>query len=657
MIYLPGLAIVAAGCGAPLGEDTTEIRQALDPDVSVTVFEPIENGAVIFERLAPANIGGPAQGRISMRMTIGNAKATDVSVTRIDILGQTVTSFSSPLQVPANGSLTVQNCLCTNYKPLVINAPFPTSAKVSVYGDNNSLLAEQTVSLSTHVNDGGPLAFVGKPHELRQNETWGATSNHVADHQVFALDVGVWGWDPGTSSWNDKFDGADQTLKQSYRVYGMPIHALADGTVCWALNDQPEWQAIGHASDPKPISPSMGTYLGGGDQIFVKSGDEIAVFAHLQPGSIPPELMVPGAVVTKGQYLGKAGFSGDTSWPAPHIHVKKEPAGGAPILGTFMNSCDAGFFRPMGFSGLQSITKDEATSLAASQKSLTFTQLKNQSAPDPYGLLYPSTAAFPFCPNCGDNRQYIGVMRASSNIDLRVKVGGWTIFKNQWSNLSADRFRLTQLETFAENGSQQFIGVFSRATSDSELTDSSDLQNVTSWDLLNAKADALKASGRRLFDVETYLDGNQRHFVGVFGSGTGEQVLVSAKGWNAFTQQWAIYSGQNLRLIDLETYDAGGGERQYLGIFRAGSGGYALWSGTGWTNFTKEWSTLSNQGLRLIDVETFPVGSGRQYVGVFRAGSDGYALFSITGYDKFTQETEALSSVGVRLVDVHVEGD
>ncbi len=658
---------LAAGCVADGDSDpdemTGEAAQALDPNIVLTLAEPIESGAVLYERLAPAVTGGSMQARISVRMTITNHRTTPLTISRITILGQAVTTSAfTPVIVPGNGGMvTLQNCSgggsCTGYAPLVINAPVPASATVAIYeGVGIPPVAQQTVTLASHVNDGGPLSFVGKARDLAPNESWGATSDHVADHQVFALDVGVLGYNATTHAWDERYTGADTDAPEGFRVYGMPMYAVADGTVCWALNDQPERTTIS-GPNTQPPSPSLGTYNHGGNQIFISSGTEISVLAHLQPGSIPPELLVPGATVTKGQYIGKGGLSGDTSAPAPHIHVKKAPAVGAPALGTFMNSCDAGFFRPMGFSGLQSLTLSEGNALASAGNPLTWTTLSNQSASSPYDLLFPQTGAVPFCASCSDSAQYIGVLRAGSSIDLRVKAQGWTDFVARRNSMSADGFRLTEIETFVENGHQAFVGVFTRATGAADAADSADLQNFTSWSAFASEVTTLNSLGRVLVDVATYLEGTTRHFVGVFRAGTDAETVVSDSSWSAFTSEWVTLSGLGLRLTDIETFDTGGGNRQYIGIYRAGSGGYALWSGTGWSAFTTEWSTLRSSGLRLVDVETFPVGAQRQYVGVFKSGTDGSALFSITGYENYIQQMEHWNSVGLRSVDVHVEHD
>src|SRR5262249_26256764 len=158
----------------------------------------------------------------------------------------------------------------------------------------------------------------------------------------------IWGWDG--DRWSDKYPGTDGSSKEHFRVYGRPVYAMADGTIGWALNDEPE-----HPTIKRP----------GGNVVFVKTGGEIALYAHLQPGAIPPELRSTGAPVKRGQYLGKAGFSGDTSVPHLHLHVKKEPAYGAPMSGVEASGCDAGPFRPMTFKDVQSLALAEAQALAA----------------------------------------------------------------------------------------------------------------------------------------------------------------------------------------------------------------------------------------------------------------------------------------------------
>lgn len=607
-------------------------------NVTIDVLEPLENGRVVFAAIAPPEIGAKQQGRISIQMRIKNQGPATIKITKIEILGKKVSSFSSPVEVSPGASHTFQNCDCPGSQELEIDAPFPSTAKIAVFLEGSNTPVEETVSLAPHTNDAGPLLFPGKANDLRTNETWGTSSRHPADHQVFALDMGVLGWNG--NAWSQRFPGADGPERENFRIYGMPVHAMADGVVCWALNDHEERPTT---EETPTKSPSQGKFVKGGNQVFVQHGDEIAVYAHLQRGSIPQELLIPGAAVKEGQYLGKVGLSGSSSHPHLHAHVKTEPSSG--------KGCDAGAFRPMTFKNLQSLTKKEADALAASDEldSKDWTSLTNHSASAPYGLLYPSTAPAPFCKECTDKRQYIGVWRAGDEIELLVKAEGWSSFTQKWTELSNDNFRLVEINTFQENGKRQFLGVFKRGSGKHFLW------NVAGWEAFTDKWKELSGNGLRLIDLATYAEAGSRHYIGVFRAGDDPHFLWSITGWENFTKKWNELGKGNLRLVDLETFPVANNQRQYIGVFRQGNEGHFLWSVTGWSNFTKKWDELSKDGLRLIDIETFTVGNQRQFIGVFRSGGGGFALKSVTGYHKLIQSNEALASQGLRLVDIHVE--
>ncbi len=66
--------------------------------------------------------------------------------------------------------------------------------------------------------------------------------------------------------------------------------------------------------------------------------------------------------------------------------------------------------------------------------------------------------------------------------------------------------------------------------------------------------------------------------------------------------KWREWSGQGLRLIDMDVKQIGGDNR-YTGVFLAGNDGYYLWGNATWENFRAKWEQLAAQGLRLIDFE------------------------------------------------------
>src|SRR5262249_34573068 len=148
------------------------------PNITFDVLEPLEGDYVVFQQLAPAKIGGPKQGRISVLLRINNNNSVPIKVNKIELLGQAVTTPASLFVVPAYASARYQNFVSDTSMPLIINEPFPNSIKIAVFVVGFDLPLEKVMPLAPHTNDGGPLFYPGKASDLRQNEVWGASSNH-----------------------------------------------------------------------------------------------------------------------------------------------------------------------------------------------------------------------------------------------------------------------------------------------------------------------------------------------------------------------------------------------------------------------------------------------------------------------------------------------
>src|SRR6476469_864587 len=125
-------------------------------NVKIEVLEPVENGNVVFQALAPAKKGNPQQGRISVRIRIKNDDTKAITINRVEIAGKPVSSFASPVLVAANASFEFQNCNCPDSQPLIINAPFPATVKIAVVVANEAAPVEKVVTILPHTNDGGP---------------------------------------------------------------------------------------------------------------------------------------------------------------------------------------------------------------------------------------------------------------------------------------------------------------------------------------------------------------------------------------------------------------------------------------------------------------------------------------------------------------------
>ena len=97
-----------------------------------------------------------------------------------------------------------------------------------------------------------------------------------------------------------------------YYCYGQPILAPADGSVVTATDSLSD-QAIGTSN---PLHAA-------GNHVVLDHGDaEYSLLAHLQPHSLRVK---PGQKVKRGDVLGLAGNSGNTSEPHLHVHLMNAP--------------------------------------------------------------------------------------------------------------------------------------------------------------------------------------------------------------------------------------------------------------------------------------------------------------------------------------------
>jgi murein DD-endopeptidase MepM/ murein hydrolase activator NlpD len=628
--------------------------------IDINVVAPNRDDNIVFQRIAPSEVGGPYQARVVLRMGLHNTTAQPVKITKVEILDQLASNFLTPVEVQPGGQLIFENCNCNYDKvndddpdvpksyPTVIDAPYPSVATVKVYLQGVRFPITETISISSYTNDGGPLLYPAKISDLRQNEAWGTSSNHVGFSQAYGLDASVAGWDEGIDKWNFLYPGSDDTKATQHRAYGQPLYAMTDGIVCSALNDQPEWKnypRVDKTIEPEPIPPSTGVYSAGGNHLKVLTGGEVTLYAHMQPGSIPEALLTPGAIVKQGQYLGKVGYSGQSSGPHIHIHVSQE-SDGEPCTGIGSRP------RPMQFKQMQSLTRGEANVLSAADdmQPSDWADLTNHSAPHKQSLLYPATTNYAFDKDATDNRQILGVWRSGSHIELRVNVQGWSAMIAKRNDLAKSDFRLLEVNTYVENGKRHFVGLFRHVEGGGN---EQGLSLLKDWASFTAHRDALEAQGLRLADVTYFHDGVSDNFVGVFLPGSGDQQTINTGNWITFAAVAASFATQGLRLVDVESYATGGGQ-QYVGVFRPGTGTQLLVRSPSWTQFKLDWSAQSDLGQRLTDVETVVVNGVRQYIGVFRQGGGGHAMELRNGYNSFFQGAEQNNAKGLRLVDIHV---
>ena len=92
------------------------------------------------------------------------------------------------------------------------------------------------------------------------------------------------------------------------------IYSPVDGTVAYAEDGHPN-EAVSFAPD-NPENPA-------GNHVVIRISDSAFVYlAHLNNGSVAVK---EGDVVRRGDLIGRAGNSGNTSWPHLHMHIQNIP--------------------------------------------------------------------------------------------------------------------------------------------------------------------------------------------------------------------------------------------------------------------------------------------------------------------------------------------
>lgn len=185
-------------------------------------------------------------------------------------------------------------------------------------------------------------AFPLKSDDLNLNHRYKTGDHAAGGGQIYAKDIGVLR-PTGGNNWSHLVsDDADKTVNANHLIYGKKVYAMVSGTVvnCW--RNAPDNSKAG-TKDSDVLKFFIGV---GGNHVWIKTDDGVyAQHAHLIPGSIPasicpnnktrfdkssdltmpPEAAVSDGVrVTKGQYLGLVGNSGNSSGPHLHIHMIKD---------------------------------------------------------------------------------------------------------------------------------------------------------------------------------------------------------------------------------------------------------------------------------------------------------------------------------------------
>jgi hypothetical protein len=316
------------------------------PNVSLLDIHPVDpSGGVVYLSCASPTSKKNETALLSVTLSIKNNESNDLRWQKVTIqcsggFQNVSRTYESPDRggtvVKSKDTLTWQNKRKYHEMGDVIMLipPYPTGITIKVYFQNFSdpFIVSKTLSKYQNVTSRNGYGFPGKDEDLLMNEYWYADAAHGGGDQVFAYDIIVVGWDEKEKKWSDMKQGKTTDSNQNYRVYGKKIYAIADGEVISYINGWGE----------TPSNSDSGTR--GGNGFKINNGKESISYWHMQPGSLNSKLTKIGAIVKKGDFLGLAGNSGNSSGPHVHIQAFWDP-----------DKDGQGSYLPLHFSNIYSI--------------------------------------------------------------------------------------------------------------------------------------------------------------------------------------------------------------------------------------------------------------------------------------------------------------
>jgi Peptidase family M23 len=317
------------------------------PNLSIQV-QPLEGGKAVYLPLAPTTSNGISGLKIVLRLRLENNGATTLSVSKIRFSFPGSSQPAMDMQgVNTDGGLDLAaganafwsngrfdldpDPVATNWinNSVYLTGTAPSQVKIEVTCKDFSEPATLTLALAPHVSPVPEKAyrFPYAAGELRADEYYSTSAVHWANGgpqgtQIFAHDIGVVGWDYDAKQWSSLLPGGSKLNNDDYRIWNKPVRAVADGVVeDWSdiLDDN----TIVADSNGDLQFPSPAVMPRGGNNITIRHGTEVVQYCHFKAGTMPAELKQKGVVVAEGQFLGRAGNTGNSTNPHTHIECRR----------------------------------------------------------------------------------------------------------------------------------------------------------------------------------------------------------------------------------------------------------------------------------------------------------------------------------------------
>jgi hypothetical protein len=203
----------------------------------------------------------------------------------------------------------------------------------------------------------------------------------------------------------------------------------------------------------------------------------------------------------------------------------------------------------------------------------------------------------------------------------------WDGLVSRWKELGAKNQYLADVEVYEVNGQPRYAAVWRVGRGNGALWASPWAGFAKGWTEWKATQD--------LIDLEVYESDGKVMYLGVFrhkqGTG-GDGGLLAGLTWQELVAKRKELASRAY-LADVETY-MDGGTRKYVGVWRAGRGNGALYLMDDWVKFAETKESL-DKTQELIDFDMFQSGARWSFLGVWRDSAAAGPLVASTSRTTF----------------------
>ncbi|MCI4667029.1 MAG: hypothetical protein MRZ79_02635 [Bacteroidia bacterium] len=241
-----------------------------------------------------------------------------------------------------------------------------------------------------------------------------------------------------------------------------------------------------------------------------------------------------------------------------------------------------------------------------------------------------------------------GVWQASSKNQYHWYWTSWSGLKDKDKEIRSQGYRLTDIESLQVNGQRKYYATWTKDHSEVRYL----YKTVGYTNFLNKKKE-LQGS-KTLIDVESYHEGSQQYFMGIWKSGTKNHELWRLSSHIKLTEKMVQLQAKGLHIVDVETY-LENGQQKYLALFTQTTGSKnRLYQFTSFTKFKSKRDQLIAQGWRPSDFERKSINGKTYYLCIFEKKTGAWSMRSNVDFLSFRANRKQKSSENVELVDFEV---